>query len=108
MEPPIPFNYYMALVYFVIALLEVIVMYLFKATNCGWIIVPLKHVPAQSVRGNEVASSRLVVFSKSGTGFANNMMGLLSSYAAAIALDAPLAGNSHLSVICSRAGLSIQ
>ena len=85
---------------FLLALfLNSVVFYLFKSSSCGPIVSALQHLSAESIRGNRVYSSRIVVFSQVPAGFANNMMCLLSSYAVAIALDLPLACNRLLSIL---------
>ena len=75
---------------------------------CELIVVPLKHVAVESIRGNQVIKTRLVVFSRVTAGFGNNMNCLISSYAVAIALDAPLLCMCFSTVTFSWGWLSIQ
>ena len=84
---------------FLLFFLNSVVSFLFKNSSCGPIVIPLQHLSVESIRGNRVYSSRIVVFSQVTAGFANNMMCLLSSYAVAIALDLPLACNRLLSIL---------
>ena len=98
----------MSLCLLVLAIINAVVPYLIGTSQCDRIIVPLRHAAVESIRGNQAISSRLVVFSKNGAGFANNMMGLLSTYAVAIALDAPLACMCIPSVTYSPTRLSFQ
>ena len=96
------------LVMLAIVFLNMAIIYMFRTSHSDKIVVPLKHATVQSIRGSQAVSSRLVVFSHVPAGFGNNMMCLLSSYAVAIALDAPLACMSLSTVTSSRTRLSIQ
>ena len=96
------------LAFYAVVLIDMLIIYIFRNSYCEKTVVPLKHVIVQSIRGSQVIKSKLVVFSRVKAGFGNNMNCLISSYAVAIALDAPLLCMCFSTVTFSWGWLSIQ